>query len=328
MSKLAAESETCTGSRQYTGPVTNKQARNLRSHVMDALRQGRPSEAEAAASAVVAARPDGTPIGEPHMTAWELWAASLDYLGQHTRAAEEFVALADSAASVYGNADSRVMRYGLSYAAELVYLGQYEEAEGAFSAAIRQSARVRYQSRSIIRLTATKGLVSILNIRGAHAEAESLARSAINQIPRVAKWRPRFVVAFHADIANSLNGRERYSEAELAVRALKPTYVPDIIAVLWALGTAQLGLGRAADAEEIARNAVLTGERGLSAAHYLTLQSGTLLGMTLARQGKLDDAESQLRSNADAWLEHFGRDHPKTVAAQQALAGVCEEPPG
>lgn len=306
-------------SRQYTGLVANKQARNLRRHVMGVLRQGHPSEAEAAASAVMAARLDGTPMGEPHMTAWELQAASLDHLGQHARAAEEFAALADSAASMYGNTDFRVMRYQLSYAAELVYLGQYEKAEDILRTAIRQSARMRYQNRSVIRFTATTGLVSLLNIRSEYAEAESLARSAVHQIPRVAKWRPRFVVVFHVGIANSLNGRERYGEAEAAVRALKPVHVPDIVAVLYALGTAQLGLGRPADAEEVARNAVLTGEGGLSATHYLTLQSGTLLGMTLARQGKIDEAVRQLQCNADAWLENFGPHHPKTLAARQAL---------
>jgi tetratricopeptide (TPR) repeat protein len=289
---------------------------------MGALLQGRPSEAEAAAGAVMAVRSDGASIGEPHMTAWELRAASLDHLGQHARAAEEFAALADAAASAYGNTDSRVIRYRLGYAAELVYLGQYEEAEEAFSTAIRQSARMRYQSGSVIRLTATIGLVSALNVLGMHADAESLARSAIHQIPRAAKWRPRFVVVFQVGIANSLNGRERYSEAELAVQALKPVHVPDIIAVLYALGTAQLGLGRPAEAEEVARNAVMTGEGGLSATHYLTLQSGTLLGIALARQGKLDDAVRQLQLNAGAWLENFGQHHPKTVAARRALAHI------
>jgi tetratricopeptide (TPR) repeat protein len=290
---------------------------------MDALLHGRPADAEAATRAVMAAHPNGASTGEPYLTAAELHASSLDYLGQHARAAEEFAALIDATAPAYGDTDSRVIRYRLSCAAELGYLGQYEDAEDLFRAAVSQSAKLPpYQGQAVLRLAAISGLVGISNMRGAYADAESLARSAIGEIPRLAKWRSRFMVVFQIGIGSSLNGQQRYSEALLAVQGLRPVYVQDIVALLDALSTAHIGTGQFADAELVARNAVMTGEKGLSAAHYLTLQSGTLLGIALARQGKLDDAKSQLQANASAWLEHFGGQHPKAAAAQRVLAHV------
>ena len=277
----------------------------------------------------MAVHPDGAAAGEPYLTAAELHATSLDYLGQHASAAEEFAALIDATAPVYGDNDSRVIRYRLDRAVELCYLGQYEDAEEIFRAAVRQSAKVPpYRGQAVLRLAAISGLVVISNVRGAHADAESLARSAIDEMPRLARWRPRFTVLFQIGIGNSLNGRQRYSEALLAVQGLRPVYVQEIVALLDALSTAHIGTGQFADAEMAARNAVMTGERGLSAAHYLTLQSGTLLGIALGRQGKLDEAKSQLQANVGAWLEHFGREHPRTAAAQWVLAHVEEESAG
>lgn len=277
----------------------------------------------------MAAHPNGAAAGEPYLTAAELHASSLDYLGQHARSAEEFAALIDATAPVYGDTDFRVIRYRLGRAAELCYLGQYEDAEDIFSTAVSRSAKVPpYQGQAALRLAAISGLVGISNMRGAYADAESLARSAIGEIPKLAKWRSRFTVVFQIGIGSSLNGRQRYSEALLAVQGLRPTYVQDIVALLDALSTAHIGTGQFADAEIVARNAVMTGESGLSAAHYLTLQSGVLLGIALARQGKLDDAKSQLQASVSAWLEHFGGQHPRTVAAQRALTHVEEESAG
>jgi hypothetical protein len=50
--------------------------------------------------------------------------------------------------------------------------------------------------------------------------------------------------------------------------------------------------------------------------------AGTLLGSAIARQGRHDEARDQLQANAEAWLDHFGEDHPRTIAAQEELARV------
>jgi hypothetical protein len=98
--------------------------------------------------------------------------------------------------------------------------------------------------------------------------------------------------------------------------------VADSVRVQSLLGAARLGLGMPGEAEAAAREAVTEAERALGPAHYLTLVAGTLLGSAIARQGRHDEARDQLQANAEAWLDHFGEDHPRTIAAQEELARV------
>jgi hypothetical protein len=55
------------------------------------------------------------------------------------------------------------------------------------------------------------------------------------------------------------------------------------------------------------------------------LDAAMQLGIVLARQGKIDEAERLLQPNAQAWSEHFGDQHPKTIAALGALAEISEQ---
>ncbi|HXO25157.1 MAG TPA: hypothetical protein VN870_11270, partial [Streptosporangiaceae bacterium] len=63
-------------------------------------------------------------------------------------------------------------------------------------------------------------------------------------------------------------------------------------------------------------------ERINGPAHFTTLRAGTLLGSAIARQGRAEEARVQLQASAEAWLEHFGEGHPRTIAAQEELARV------
>jgi hypothetical protein len=56
--------------------------------------------------------------------------------------------------------------------------------------------------------------------------------------------------------------------------------------------------------------------------HHARLDATLQLGVVLARQGKPDEAGCLLRPNAAAWTAHFGEQHPKTVAALDALAAL------
>jgi hypothetical protein len=86
------------------------------------------------------------------------------------------------------------------------------------------------------------------------------------------------------------------------------------------LGTVRLGRGRLDEAETDARQAVAISGYGVGPSHYQILRAGTLLGSVLAVQGRVDEAERQLEANVAAWEEHFGAEHPRTVAAREELA--------
>jgi hypothetical protein len=74
--------------------------------------------------------------------------------------------------------------------------------------------------------------------------------------------------------------------------------------------------GRYAEAEHVAEHLPLPGGS--------TGTSKVLFALAIARcgLGRLDEAGCLLRPNAAAWTEHFGEQHPKTVAARDALAAL------
>ena len=78
------------------------------------------------------------------------------------------------------------------------------------------------------------------------AEAERLARSAVGAIRSAGKAQRRFTVALTIGIGRSLNGQQRYREAEQAVQWLKAASIPGAVGVLLASATARLGLGKRA----------------------------------------------------------------------------------
>lgn len=130
------------------------------------------------------------------------------------------------------------------------------------------------------------------------------------------------LVSLRVVLASSLNGQHRYEEARRILQGIRPGHWHPAwtVGIQVQLAAAELGLGMPGEAEARAREAATEAERISGPAHYTTLRAGTLLGSAIARQGRHDEAGHQLQANAEAWLEHFGEDHPRTVAAYQELA--------
>jgi len=306
-------------------PAARAEARELRVRVFAALNQGLPAQAMAAADAVMAAHADAGPVGEPYLTA-RLWRAiALGHLGQHAAAAGELARLIEDSVPSLGNQHHQVFMSRIHHAGQLTYRGRYDEAEAECRTAIKQSGKMwPHDHRDSYRLSATAPLVSVLNARGLPAQGESVARSAIRAV-RGSLWvHAHQLVPLRVGLAGSLNGQHRHQEARRILQALQPGQPAFNVVIQIQLAAAELGLGMPGDAEARAREAVTNAERIHGPAHYATLAAGTLLGSAIARQGRPDEARHQLQANAEAWLEYFGEDHPKTVAAQQELARVSQ----
>jgi tetratricopeptide (TPR) repeat protein len=263
------------------------------------------------------------PAGEPYLSAWQYLAFARANLGHHAEAVEELTKCFEAAAPARGDSNGTLTAIRVSRAGQLAYLALYDQAEADCQAAIDDSRHVWPRATGDrLRFAAVNCQIPVLSKRGLHAEAETLAWSAIREAESSATSRSDILVSLHVGLAESLNGQERYAEAERMLAGLQPRGSDRVLGVQLRLAAARLGLGKHAEAETTAGAAVAEGIRALSPVHYLTLAAGTLLGSALAGQGKLDQAQRQLRTNAAAWAERFGDEHPGTVAARAELARV------
>ena len=288
----------------------------------DGLAQGRSAEVEADARSVMAAHADTAPAGEPYLTARQNLVFAIGNLGRHREAAQEATGLLDAIIPVFGSRNTKVISLRINRAGQFSALARYDEAEADSLAAIEDSRHLWPNSEADrFGFMAASTHVSLLDRRGLYTEAEALARSTIREAES-SKVHHVILAMLRVGLAQSLNGQERYAEAERMMRDLRPDQPHRVVSVRNQLAPAQLGLGLLAEAEATARAAVSEGTQVLSPVHYLTLTAGTLLGSALAFQGKLDEAARQLRENAAAWAEHFGDEHPSAVAAKTELAKI------
>jgi tetratricopeptide (TPR) repeat protein len=296
-----------------------------------ALAEGRSAEVEVKARSAMAAHADAGLTAEPYLTAWQCLAVALGQLGHHAAAVDEFTRLID-AGSATRPKDPRVITWQAGRGGQLACLGRYDEAEADCRVAIESCRRLGpWDSQAaVVRSAAINNLLVVLNGRGLHAEAEAEARRAIRDTDSSAVP-ARFLVGLRCSLGASLNAQGRYDEAKHLLQGLQPEDATVKVSVLTNLAAARLGLGDAENAEVGAREAVKQGQQHLGPVHILTLTAGTQLGKALAWQGRLDEALQQLHANAAAWAEHFGEEHPKTIAARSELARigspVCKKRP-
>lgn len=309
-------------------PAAQAEARELGKRAAVAVHEGKSAQAMADADAVMASHVHAGPAGEPYLTA-RLWRAiALGQLGQHAAAAAEFARLTEDAVPLLSDTHATVVMARVHRAGHLVMLARYDEAEAECRAAIRQSGKVwPRDKRERYRLSATCQLVTALNGRGLHAQAESTARSAIRDARGSLYVGAHQLIPVRVCLTSSLVSQHRYSEARQVLQDLQlghPHPAWDVN-ILIQLAAVELGLGMPGEAEARAREAVAEAERLNGPAHFSALRAGTLLGSAIARQGRHDEARQQLQANAEAWLEHFGEHHHRTVAAQTELARLSSD---
>jgi tetratricopeptide (TPR) repeat protein len=302
------------------------EVRELAGWVTQALSRGFAGDVVVRTREVMAAHQDAGPASDLYMAAWLHLATALAQLGQHAEAVREYGGFIEAAGSAPGG-EVMSLRARLRRAGQLALLGRFDEAEAECQLITEQCAQLpSAPAATAMRLIADNTRTIVLSGRGQHAEAESLARSALREASS-ADLPPHGVTAFTVSLARTLTAQQRYGEAELALRDLRPDGPAEIVTVACGRAAARLGQGRLREAEAGARDALAAGERVLGPLHYTTLHAGTILGAALARQGRHDEAERVLRANLTAWTAHFGPGHPRTTAAQEELARTGAKPP-
>lgn len=303
-------------------PGAQAEGREFKKRAFVAVHQGRPAQAMAEADAVMAAHAEAGPAGEPYLSA-RLWRAiALGHLGQHAASASEFSRLLDEVVPLLGDKHVTVVVSRMQRGGQLNLLGRYDEAEAECRTAIKQSGKMRiwpHDARDGYRMSATGLLVGVLNGSGRYTQAEAEARAAIRAARASLGVGAHHLVPVWIGLAASLNGQNRYEDARQLLQDLQPGHAHLNVSRQNQLAVAELGLWMSGEAEARARATVAEAERLHGPAHYATLRAGTLLGSAIAWQDRCDEARPLLQANAEAWLEHFGEDHPMTVAAYQEL---------
>jgi tetratricopeptide (TPR) repeat protein len=311
--------------RNQDTPEAQAEALELAKRAVVAVERGMPAQAMADADAVMAAHAQAGPAGEPYLTARVWRAIALGHLGQHAAAAGEFGRFLDDVVPLLGDNHRTVVVCRIHRAGQLNCLGRYDEAEAECRMAIKQSGKIKvwpHDARDRYRTNATSVLVTMLNGRGLHKQAEAAARSAIRDARASLGVTAHTLVPVRIGLATSLNGQHRYEEARRILQDLPRGHSGWNLAVQTQLAVAELGLGMPGEAEARARETIAEAERLHGPAHWATLRAGTVLGSALARQGRPDEARHQLQANVEAWLEHFGEHHPRTITAQEELARI------
>lgn len=302
------------------------EVRELADWAAQGLRRGFTDDVVVRTRAVMAARQDAGPASGLYLVAWLNLADALAQLGQHAEAVREYGGFIEAAGSVPGW-EQLSMHARLRRAGQLAFLGRFDEAEAECQLVTGQCAQLpSAPAVAAMRLNGDNTHTIVLSGRGQHAEAESLVRSALREASS-ADLLPDAVMALTVSLARTLSAQQRYGEAELALRDLRPNGPVEIVTVACGRAAARLGQGRLREAEAGARDAVAAGELVLGPLHYTVLQAGTVLGAALARQGRHDEAERVLRANVAAWTAHFGPGHPRTIAAQEEFARTGATPP-
>jgi len=206
------------------------------------------------------------------------------------------------------------LRARLGRAVHVNYLGRHAEAAAEDRALGEAAIATAWSGAAQLRLSAQHNLVLALGDLGLRQEAEELARAGMASAVRRGPNFGRYVFLFQVALAHLLNARGEHAEAlrgaeqALAARPEGARLIDDAERAGAVRAAALLGLGRAAEAVDLAR-AILDRHRAwFGPAHHRTLTAEALLGRCLTGAGDDDEARELLLANAAAWREHFGPD--------------------
>ncbi|MFE3878736.1 tetratricopeptide repeat protein [Kitasatospora sp. NPDC059146] len=286
------------------------------------VRTGRAEEARAEAALLLELT--GRADVEYTRAALAIEAAALSTLGRHAEAVARWTELEAAATATAGGGSPQALKARSDRTQALVYLGRFQEAE-AQARALMDVAASGGPGGVLLGMAARNALVLSLTARGRAVEAEAEARTAVERAAGIAGLDARFLLTARLGLARALNAQGRHDEALSALRPALERPTPDPVgeeeleaALHLVAAVTLLGLGKDA-APSLEKSSELC-RRTLGPNHHRALEVGTLRGRVLAAQGRLPEAREALRTNAAAWQEHFGEGHPKTRAAQQALA--------
>ncbi len=212
-------------------------------------------------------------------------AILLYYQGDYQEALDLYRHALATSRKLYGEEHSQVSANKCNLATCLRDLGRYDAAERLYRE-VRANYRLELGREHPANAPVEHNLAILLLLRGELAEAEALLDEALS------KGR-RFMGENHPTYAHY-----RVTEARLL-----------------------LAKGEAAAAEKVAREAFSTLRRTLSLEHLQSRYALSVLGASLAHQGRFQEAEPLL-TESHRWLAD--RLSPRAVATQEALQRVVE----
>ena len=293
------------------------------------LEQGKPKAAEAQLQ--LALMSAVARLGEEHPDVASLrfqLANCLMVLARHDDAAAEFERALAVQRKVYGDDHPAVAVTRSDLANLFVQVGRLAEAEKVYRDLLATPPEKIAQA-PVNLLAARNNLASVLWRCGRPAEAEVLFREVLEEL------RP-LVGELHANYATTLDNlgvmqqeQEKLSEAETTLRrALELRLQLDDRAMLPSsqnnLAMLLLRQGKAADAEQLLRQALAGLEAMLPAHHPNVTMCRHNIGLALADQGKASEAEAFYRQVLELDQKALGATNPKNATTLSNLASVLE----
>ncbi|MFM9997259.1 MAG: tetratricopeptide repeat protein [Phycisphaerales bacterium] len=234
-----------------------------------------------------------------------------------------------TAERVYGAGDGLPTLAGFFHAAALQGLERWEEAEVRFRAVYEQQ---RPLGEDHVRTIATRArLAAVLSESGRAAEAEPMFRGVIESNVRRVGPDHLDTLSVQAGLARCLANLGRFEEAEpLILKALERHRSElgrehaRVLALLNAAGDLYLSWNRAAEAEGYLREAADGARATLAETHAARGKYLLNHGRCLLELGRFAEAEERLLEALRIIDKTFGPNHPRSAAAIEALATVCE----
>jgi tetratricopeptide (TPR) repeat protein len=171
-------------------------------------------------------------------------------------------------------------------------------------------------------------MATLLWVKGRYAEAEPLAREAVEftvqtrppnhpMLPNNQAWWGRALVG----VGNYPKALDVMEQSVAGYKRLRPAGHQDLALPLIGLGAALRGLGRLAESERALREAEVI-LRNFPALKDRTADMAGELGLTLRAMGRDAEATVLFRQSFETLLALFGPAHPLTVQAKERLGAV------
>jgi tetratricopeptide (TPR) repeat protein len=251
----------------------------------------------------------------------------LNDLGRHEEAAEAFVSQAPVFDGLPGPLRLAAHQLRANHAGAALYLGRFEQVEAVSRDVIAAIGSPRSAVAGKVHASASNSLAFALHGQGRNEEAEQIARDAVAELagPELARFRG----TVRLNLARSLRGQRRFAEALAEVATARTDFAReqnaepgDASAAATGAAAALLGLGRPAEAEAHALDALELCRTAFGPTHHRRLEAEQQYALAVAAQGRDIEAAGLLAANHEAWLAAFGAGHPGTEAAAAALSAA------
>jgi len=269
------------------------------------------------ASGSISAKLKGQPLAEA--TLRRTIGNAYRGLGDMDRADGHLAAALELRRTVLGESHPETVRAIADLAGLRQQQGRYDDAERLANEAL---SAWRGSADAPIPLGVRNNLAQTYVRQGRLDDALPLQKSTVEAMQRTLGHTHQHTLGASINLASLLNSMGRFDEAERLLKRLRDDWSqvhgpdhPGSILASTQLAGLYLDLRRFAEAETLYRDALSRQERVEGPSHPSTARTQTNLGLTLARQGKNDEARALLLSAWTTMREALGDHHQDSLAA-------------